>query len=201
MPEYMFIDYKLFGEILDGLVALLRRLKKQSGVYEFTHIYAPPRGGLVLAVHLSHHLNIPMITMDLDYFLEDKTEVNILVIDDVSDTGKTFQEIQDTFIKYGDDSPLITYKFAAMHYKPRTTFKPEIFMQEVPDDTWIVYPWEDIKQIENDSLEYAQRRLLDVRDKAIKTGVPIVTATQQGSDPASEEDKQIWSSFLNVEDK
>lgn len=202
MPEYMFVDYRLFGDIMDGMVAQLRRMAKMSGVYQFTHMYAPPRGGWPVSTHLSHHFpDITIVHHIADFFAYSVPEnSNILFVDDIVDTGKTLKEFYNNCEQFLEKHPTLQYKSAALYYKPRTIIKPEIYMQEVPDDTWVVFPWEDVSQIEDDRLEFAERRLLEVRDKAIKTGVPIITA-KQGSDPASEEDKQIWSSFLNVDEE
>jgi hypoxanthine phosphoribosyltransferase len=163
MPDYMFIEYDLFGRILEGLVAQLKRLKKMSGVYDFTHVYAPPRGGWPIAVHLSHHLNLQLIeVIDLnyppDYF---GVNDNLLVVDDVVDTGRTFNDLKEMLDNIIEDLPTFQYKLASIHYKPRTIIKPEIFMQEVPNDTWIVYPWESKENCGEDCLEFQERRFIE----------------------------------------
>lgn len=190
MTEYMFIDYKMWGDIMNGLVSQLKRLKKMSGIYDFTHVYAPPRGGLPIAVHLSHHLNIDMIEfIDLnyppDYF---EATDNLLVIDDVVDTGKTFKDIKGMLDDIIEETPTFQYKLASIHYKPRAIIKPEIYLQEVPNDTWIVYPFETCEGCEYERTEFQLRRK---RELAIETGKPVITANQ-----IPEQDKQIWQSFL-----
>ena len=133
MTEYMFIDYKMWGDIMDGLVTQLNRLKKMSGVYDFTHVYAPPRGGLPIAVHLSHHLNMEIIyDFDLNYPPDGfESKDNLLVIDDVIDTGKTFNDIKEVLDHIIEEVPTFQYKLASIHYKPRAIIKPEIYLQEV----------------------------------------------------------------------
>jgi hypoxanthine phosphoribosyltransferase len=188
MTEYLFIDYKTWGDIMDGLVSQLKKLKKMSGIYDFTHVYAPPRGGLPIAVHLSHHLNIQMIANLFEYFEEEFYANNVLVIDDVIDTGKTFTEIKSMLDCVIDDHPTFQYKLASIHYKPRAIIKPEIYLQEVPNNTWIVYPWEHLDNRKYDEIDFKLRRK---RELAIETGKPVVTATQ-----IPEQDKLIWRSFL-----
>ena len=62
---------------------------------------------------------------------------NILVVDDLSDTGNTFANITaDLFMKKNN------IKFASLYYKPHTKFVPEFFTTEVPNNVWITFPWE-----------------------------------------------------------
>lgn len=180
MPDYLFIDYKTWGDIMEGLVSQLKRLKKMSGIYSFTHVYAPPRGGFPIAVHLSHHLDIDMIeVIDLnyppDYFQPDD---NLLVIDDVVDTGRTFQDLKDMLDNIIEDIPTFQYKLASIHYKPRAIIKPEIYLQEVPNDTWIVYPWEKCEGCEQERKDFQERRSLNTTQKMQK------------------QDQIIWQSFV-----
>jgi hypoxanthine phosphoribosyltransferase len=183
MTEYMFIDYKMWGDIMDGLVAQLNRLKKMSGVYDFTHVYAPPRGGFPIAVHLSHHLNLQMIeVIDLNYppdYFEAKD--NLLVIDDIVDTGKTFKDIKEMLDHIIEETPTFQYKLAAVHYKPRAIIKPEIYLQEVPNETWIVYPWESCEDCEKERENFRERRQINTTQRMAK------------------QDQLIWKSFLHEE--
>ena len=55
----------------------------------FKNVYGPPRGGLPLAVKLSHLLNIPLSL--------DTIKQNTLVVDDISDTGNTLFPIKEEF--------------------------------------------------------------------------------------------------------
>ena len=51
------VTYQEFGKLLDLLVAKLE-------AYKFDYVYGPPRGGLPIAVHLSHHLDIELVDRD-----------------------------------------------------------------------------------------------------------------------------------------
>ena len=167
--EYLFIDYKTWGEIMDGLVHQLKKLKKMTGVYDFNHVYAPPRGGLPIAVHLSHHLKLEMVDIDPN-FIPDwfEPKYNLLVIDDIVDTGETFQNIKKLLDVIIEDMPTFQYKFASIHYKPRTILKPDIFMQEVSNDTWVVYPFENCEECQEDKQDFAKRRSLNTTQRAAR---------------------------------
>ena len=56
---------------------------------------------------------------------------NILVVDDICDTGKTFQDIE-----------LYGFQTAALFLRLDSPFKPELFSRISEDDSWIVFPWE-----------------------------------------------------------
>lgn len=97
-------------------------IKIESEKWDIGSVYGIPRGGLILAVRLSHLLGIPYTN---------KIHPDTLVVDDVSDSGESllvalgFQEC----------------RVATWHYKPKTSkFKPDVYAEET--DEWIVYPWE-----------------------------------------------------------
>ena len=108
-----------FAEDVDKIVQLIR----ESGRI-FKNIYGPPRGGLVLAVCLSHQLGIPMI---LD---ESEITAKTLVVDDIADTGETL------FI-YAYHGNFI----ATLFYKRHCLYIPDIWLRE-KTKKYIRFPWE-----------------------------------------------------------
>ena len=113
----IYIDWEEFGIMIDKLAKLI----KDSGM-KFHDIYGIPRGGLPIAVALSHKLNLPL------------TEIpegdNLLVVDDISDTGKTLKKFQGSFI--------------AVLYNTEWTISPPTYFVDVKKSKkdWIVFPWE-----------------------------------------------------------
>jgi len=99
---------------------LARKIK--SCHLEFKAVYGIPRGGLVVAVALSHRLNIP-VSFDID-------SDNLLVVDDIADSGDTLshhlsaRNTLTLFAKYG------------------TKMVPDFVWKWTPNDVWIVFPWE-----------------------------------------------------------
>jgi len=91
-------------------------------------IYGPPRGGCIIAVILSHKLNIKYLTS----LKEKHIPKNTLIVDDVSDTGKTLKRI------VGKKK----YMTATLFIKPQTVYIPNIYCQTVSNKTWIDYWWE-----------------------------------------------------------
>ena len=95
---------------------------------EFDSIWGVPRGGLVLAVALSHRLDKPLVS-DIDQLVVPKNKERFLVVDEICDTGKTLKPF----------SNLLT---ATIHYNPKSCFRPTIWVHSKSEGDWIVYPWE-----------------------------------------------------------
>ena len=63
---------------------------------EINSIYGIARGGLVLAVLLSHRLQLPIVE-------KDGINLRTLIVDDISDSGETLLEFEKGFkVKYGN---------------------------------------------------------------------------------------------------
>ena len=91
---------------------------------KFDGIYALPRGGLPLGVALSHQLNLPLLLYPTE---------NTLVVDDISDTGKTLENIKHK-------------KIVTWYTTPWTTVQPYWYFEiKNRKDSWIMFPWEEIK--------------------------------------------------------
>ena len=73
------ISYFQFDNMMIQLTSAVKEVGKNC-----KYIYGVPRGGLPIAVHLSNHLNktlIPSLT---------NMKSGCIIVDDISDTGKTF---------------------------------------------------------------------------------------------------------------
>ena len=122
MMEKLYYNWEEVEELVD----LLAKQITQSG-YQIEYIFGLQRGGLIPAVMLSHKLGIPMT--------QDPTRQNILIVDDICDSGETFKEF---FLKYPDST------FACLHFKPHTSdFNPDFSANKFFSDDWICYPWEE----------------------------------------------------------
>jgi hypoxanthine phosphoribosyltransferase len=112
---------------IEELVDILAQQIAQSGI-QIEHIYGLQRGGLIPAVLLSHKLGIPMT--------QNPKLPNVLIVDDICDSGKTFHEL---FLQYPKS------KFACLHFKPHTSyFNPDFSANKFFSDAWINYPWEKV---------------------------------------------------------
>lgn len=107
------------------------------------------RGGLIPAVSFSHLFNIPMYTityqlrdgsglLNLSEISDLKIDTKILIVDDICDTGETFEKIQDK-INFSN------LKFCSLFYNIRQKFDVNYFARKIDRDKevdWIVFPWE-----------------------------------------------------------
>jgi hypoxanthine phosphoribosyltransferase len=110
----------------DGAILWLVREIKSKGI-EVEEIHGIPRGGLVVAVALSHALGVPLSEERFTF------SENALVVDDTCDSGMTLG------IEVGD--PPIA-KTATLYYNKTAFFKPDFYVWEQKPDEWIVFPWE-----------------------------------------------------------
>jgi len=78
----------------------------------------------------------PVVTQPIT---EDITHKNILVVDDVSDTGESLLLALD----HVKEKNPANVKTATIFYKPHSKFKPDYFAGETGD--WIIFPWERLE--------------------------------------------------------
>ena len=104
---------------------------------KFSGIYGVPRGGLCLAVALSHKLKINMISKPIK---------NSLIVDDIYETGitlSTFKDIEGAM-------------FYVLYSKINPTWWNSVNISE--KEEWIVFPWENTTNYRNDRNEYLKKR-------------------------------------------
>jgi len=131
-------SYKDYGAELKELI---KKIEKEPSTKYIDCIYGIPRGGLPIAVHLSHALNKPLGYSDFNFFT---TNYNIiLLVDDISDTGESLIKCINSATKLNDHLTIIT---ATLHIKTGTKVIPDYFITEFKPTDWIVYPWERIDE-------------------------------------------------------
>ena len=130
------------------------------------YIVGMSRGGLVPAVMLSNMSGIPMhplgkdesnLWMSEDAFGYEKTTMNILIVDDINDTGATFNWIKEDWptscmpmehdrwnAVWGGNVRFatLTDNSASNAEVPVSYTCHEINKAE--EDVWLVYPWENV---------------------------------------------------------
>ncbi|WP_297417818.1 phosphoribosyltransferase [Thermococcus sp.] len=143
--------YLTWWQVDRAMFALANEMKKH-----FTPdlIVGIARGGLIPAVRLSHilgdievkvidvkfykdineRMEKPVITIPLHGSLNDK---KVVIVDDVSDTGKTLEVVIDEVKKAGASE----VKVVCLSMKPWTKVVPDFYVFRT--DKWIVFPWEE----------------------------------------------------------
>ena len=105
--------------------------------FQFEAIYGLPRGGLPIATHVSHQLDIPLIT-DLSKY---RKKGRLLIVDDIVDSGNTYLQ----FNKIAQKKELLHFNTALL-FKPCSEYTPDHYVLQVPSDIWIVFPWERLNE-------------------------------------------------------
>ena len=112
------------------------------------------RGGLIPAVRLSHILgDIELKVIDVKFYtdINEHTEMpkitipiygdlkgkRVVIVDDVSDTGKTLEVVINEVKRLGAKE----IKVACLAMKPWTSVVPDFYVFRT--DKWIVFPWEE----------------------------------------------------------
>ena len=151
MPKYHTISWTEFEEDTKQLGLKLAELNKK-----WTTIVAVARGGLVLAAIISHifpvrHIEtVCAVSYDDATFEQDSLRLlneyrshseDILVIDDLVDSGKTFKLLRGM---------LPNAHFASVYAKPTGIPTTQTYYKLFAHDTWLVFPWEE--QVESQSV-------------------------------------------------
>lgn len=116
------------------------------------------RGGLVPAVYISHHINLPMLSIDhsskipgfADELLakvaaKSASGVRLLFIDDINDSGGTIDYIRQLLADNaccGDN-----LRFAVLINNSRSRVSVDYWAQMIDrdlDKRWFVFPWEAV---------------------------------------------------------
>ncbi|GBC68666.1 Xanthine phosphoribosyltransferase [archaeon HR01] len=77
-----------------------------------------------------------------DLYLKDLEGRKVLLVDDVSDTGKTLAAAYDVILRPRRPEAV---KTAALLLKPWTSYRPDFYVETT--DAWIVFPWERLETV------------------------------------------------------
>ena len=136
------ITYHEYEQLLNSLVY---QIKKSYHIKDTTNIYGIERGGLPIAIHLSHFLDIKY-SGGFSELIKQKDIIpegnKIMIVDDICDTGKTFDDLKFICDK-------VDCYFVSLFLKPRSIFIPDYYVKNINNSTWVVFPWEKIEEETN----------------------------------------------------
>ena len=118
----------------------VEQIADKCRLMEFSGIYGVPRGGLCLAVALSHKLKIELISKPIK---------NSLIVDDVYETGLTLTTFKD----------IEGAMFFVLFSKIKPIWWNTVFISK--KSQWIVFPWENTLNTKSDRKEYIKKRGLN----------------------------------------
>lgn len=129
---------------------------------KFTSVIGLSRGGLIPATIIANYLNIRHVySIGLASYEMDKQGnvcisrhdvyqripsnsrclkrgERVLIVDDISDKGTTFQHVMNTYMTKAE----CDVTTLSLFIKPETTYIPDMYHKCVPQDEWIIFPWE-----------------------------------------------------------
>lgn len=121
------------------LYELKRHILETDWYAAITRIYGVPRGGLPIAVFLSHHLGLQLISeapSSLYFALAHEKNRSLLIVDDIVDTGKTIEH-------YQKHCP--GHWFASLVVKTSLAGRiPDVYTLATPGGQWVKFPYETI---------------------------------------------------------
>ena len=115
-------------------------IAKKCKFIKFSGIYGIPRGGLCLAVALSHRLNVKLISEPIE---------NSLIVDDIYETGITLNSLKN----------IEGAMFFVLFSKKEPTWFNTVNLTQQKE--WIVFPWENKRTHTYDQQEYMTKRKLN----------------------------------------
>ena len=74
----------------------------------------------------------------LEFFRHPIGRKNVLLVDDIHDSGRTLQKVMRLLQRR---RPRALHS-ATLYYKQDTGHPPDFHCRTVPDDVWVVFPWE-----------------------------------------------------------
>ena len=119
--------------------ACVQVITERYGGRSFKGVFGVPRGGLCLAVGLSHSLGLPLSTTP---------DNHCLIVDDVFETGRTLKGLRDQW-------PQATYAVWVSKAPPRWWDAAEVSLSS----EWLLFPWENAAAAIADESNYRQSRL------------------------------------------
>tara|TARA_B100000963_G_C22586019_1_gene653124 strand:- start:950 stop:1402 length:453 start_codon:yes stop_codon:yes gene_type:complete len=146
-------ERKYFGkeDFINSLKKIIKQIRNTN--WSPNIILSINRGGCIPGIYLSHHLNLKHKVIDIQ--LRDSTRPpdlkiikekinefdNILLVDDINDSGKTLKTIYDLSNSYSKTIYNATLIFN-QESKVKTDFYGKIIRRS-EDKNWYVFPWEE----------------------------------------------------------
>ena len=161
------VSWERFHDLARGLAFAMHRARFHPEL-----IVAIGRGGYMPARLVSDYLDIYDLTdIRIEHYhgahmqrvarvryplATDIAGKRVLLIDDVNDSGDTFETAIQHLREHGEPAQIRT---AVLHHKSVSTYRSDFYAEEVTEWRWIIYPWavvEDVSALVN-KLDLAQR--------------------------------------------
>lgn len=138
------IDWKDIDQSIEGIL-------KELPMERFDTILGLARGGMIPATILAyktkcHNLQqLGVRTRDVDniqYYGAPQLAGNVLIVDDINDSGLTFSSVKDYIKHHFDHDEIKTITYASLIKRSSTSFNEDITGLVADNDSWYVFPWD-----------------------------------------------------------
>lgn len=138
-------------DFINSLNKIINQIKNSN--WSPNVIFSINRGGCIPGIYLSHRLSLKHKVIDIQLRNSNKPPDlkiikqrikefdNILLVDDINDSGKTLKTIYDLTNAYSK----IIYN-ATLIYNQESKVKTDFYGKEIrrsKDQSWYVFPWEE----------------------------------------------------------
>ena len=133
------------SNIKNYLFEIIRQMGKDN--FKPDLVIGLVRGGAAPANYISQFFNIPcyMINKGVEEVASIDNITNVLVIDDINDSGKALTEINNMLFEFEGH-----VKYATLLSNEASTFTVDYagkYINKVENPCWIVFPWENWWQV------------------------------------------------------
>ena len=134
MKKLFFTDEQVRKYVLDIILQMFQDKFMPEAIFGIS------RGGLVPGIYLSHALSIPFHAINKDNHIECSDYKQVLVVDEINDTGKTFSDLSKIL-----DGTFEQVKYCAIVENTASCFTVDYqgyVFNKLDEPDWIVFPWE-----------------------------------------------------------
>jgi hypoxanthine phosphoribosyltransferase len=124
---------------------------KELTTVRYDTVLGLARGGMIPATILSYKLKCPNLqqlgvrTRDVEsiqYYGNPLLTGNILIVDDINDSGLTFSSV-DNYIRYHfDHNEIKSITYCSLYQRYNSKFKTGVYGDVIQNDDWLVFPWD-----------------------------------------------------------
>jgi len=153
-------EYYNWENVQDMISDIVQQIAVDGDNFKPDYVVGLTRGGLIPATMLSHYFEVPMHTLEIKlrdhattpesnkWMAQDAVDgKNILIVDDINDTGETLAWIKQDWNKQGEINWPANIRFAVLTENQPSKFSDvdyvSKFINKDENPSWIVYPWEE----------------------------------------------------------
>ncbi len=145
IPRYYTWDE--FNAAVDELKGMIEGLEEHPewGMHLTGGLYGVPRGGLPLAVALSHRLDLPVLK---------EPQEHMILVDDIYDSGRTINGLRSRFT----DVVAVCWLMRVRIHRDSRIPSKLLHVSPVAPSIWAIFPWEDPNKAAADFDAYVRNR-------------------------------------------